>query len=262
MTEIDDTHQEVEDVSTPIVAASTQVVRRERGSEVIRPLDTAQLVESFAAYQDLLTSLLAESDYQKAGEKKFVKKSGWRKIAAAFDLDVQVITSTVERDGDGNPLRAEVIARAIAPSGRAMDGDGYCSVDESRFKSASGKQKLENDLRATATTRAKNRAISDLVGMGDVSAEEISAGPATQAVEEPQVTWLYQVFEASGKTGADVSSICQSLGVAAVSVRDAFANASHRQAAEMAVLLLAGDELGSSEEIPEVADGEYVGEAA
>jgi hypothetical protein len=27
---------------------------------------------------------------------------------------------------------------------------------------------VENDLRATATTRAKNRAISDLVGMGSV----------------------------------------------------------------------------------------------
>ena len=31
----------------------------------------------------------------------------------------------------------------------------------------------ENDVRGTAHTRAKNRAISDLIGAGEVSAEEI-----------------------------------------------------------------------------------------
>jgi hypothetical protein len=173
-----------------------ELAPRQRRSEVIRPLDTQALVESFAQYQTLLPQLLAAGDYQSTGtdrdgnEKRFVKKSGWRKIATAFDLDVQIIRSTIDRDENGQPLRAEVWARAIAPSGRAMDGDGYCSVDEERFgkpgqqewQIAKARAKLENDLRATATTRAKNRAISDLVGMGEVSAEEITtsaqqAGP-------------------------------------------------------------------------------------
>jgi hypothetical protein len=70
-------------------------------------------------------------------------------------------------------VRAEVWIRAIAPNGQYGDGYGYCSLDEGRFKSWRGRQKLENDLRTTATTRAKNRAISDLVGMGELSAEEI-----------------------------------------------------------------------------------------
>jgi hypothetical protein len=157
---------------------STAVVRRERRSEVIRPLDADQLVESFEQYQALLPKLLDASDYQAAGRgKRFVKKSGWRKIATAFDLDVQIIRSLVERDENGQPCRAEVWARAIAPSGRSMDGDGYCSVDEERFSGPRGnRSKLENDLRATATTRAMNRAISGLVGMGEVSAEEVSGG--------------------------------------------------------------------------------------
>ena len=156
---------------------STDVVRRERRSEVIRPLDAGQLVDSFREYQELLPRLLSDSDYQDAGRgKRFVKKSGWRKIATAFDLDVQIIRSTIERDDAGQPARAEGWARAIAPSGRSMDGDGYCSVDEERFSGPRGnKSKLENDLRATATTRAMNRAISGLVGMGEVSAEEVSA---------------------------------------------------------------------------------------
>jgi hypothetical protein len=156
---------------------STAVVRRTRRSEVIRPLDTDQLIDSFTAYQQMLPRLLTNDDYQDAGRgKRFVKKSGWRKIATAFDLDVQIIRSEVERDHEGQPCRAEVWARAIAPSGRSMDGDGYCSVDESRFRQESARGKLENDLRATATTRAMNRAISGLVGMGEVSAEEVSAG--------------------------------------------------------------------------------------
>jgi hypothetical protein len=160
--------------------ASTQLVRRERRSEVIKPLDAGELVESFKSYQSLLPQLLDESDYQSDGKDKFVKKSGWRKIATAFDLDVQLVRSSVERDESGEPVRAEVWARAIAPSGRSMDGDGYCSVGEKRFANPKGRQKLENDLRATATTRAMNRAISGLVGMGAVSAEEVDSAASTQ----------------------------------------------------------------------------------
>jgi hypothetical protein len=81
-------------------------------------------------------------------------------------------------------VRAEVWIRAVAPNGQFGDGDGYCSADEGRFRGWKGRQKLENDLRATATTRAKNRAIADLVGMGEVSAEEIA--PAGEEEEHAQ----------------------------------------------------------------------------
>jgi len=160
------------------VAASTAVVQRERRREVLRPLDVDQLLSSFASYQEMLPKLLAESDYQGTGGERFVKKSGWRKIARAFDLDVAVIPgmNRIERDESGQPIRAEVWMRATAPSGASFDADGYCSIDEARFGRAGGRQKIENDLRTTATTRATNRAISGLVGMGAVSAEEVDAG--------------------------------------------------------------------------------------
>jgi hypothetical protein len=159
---------------------STQLVRRERRSEVLRPLDTEAVLASFDEYQQLVQRILTPKDWQGRpnAEGSFVKKKGWRKIATAFDLDVRAIPgmSRVERDENGNAVRAEVWVRAVSPAGRVMDGDGYCSADEPRFAGAKGRQKLENDLRATATTRAKNRAISDLVGMGDVSAEEVDVG--------------------------------------------------------------------------------------
>jgi hypothetical protein len=177
------------DIPAPGADGSTYALaRRERRSEVIRPLDADQLVDSFKEYQGLLPRILDASDYQAAeAGKKFVKKSGWRKIATAFDLDVQILAEEVERDDAGRILRAKTTARATAPSGRAMDGDGYCTVDEFTGRRANN-PKMENDLRGTAATRAKNRAISDLVGMGDVSAEE-AVDAAGHAATAPLPWW-------------------------------------------------------------------------
>jgi hypothetical protein len=168
--------------------ASALVERPSR--EVLMPLDPDQVVDGMEKYQQLLPRLLVESDYQEAERgKRFVKKSGWRKIARAFNLSVTVVSMRVERDATGAAVRAECVARAAAPNGQVSDGDGYCSIDERRFEEfrehregrKAKSMKIENDLRTTATTRAKNRAISDLVGMGEVSAEEVDGGGGAAA---------------------------------------------------------------------------------
>lgn len=165
---------------------TTELARRDRTEEVLKPVDAGDLLASFQAYQELLPRLLTPGDYQQAERgKRFVKKSGWRKIARAFRLNCEVVRLDVERDSDGMPVRASAVVRATAPNGDFQEGDGHCSIHESRFTgrgSDQARKKAENDLPATAVTRAKNRAISDLVGMGEVSAEE--AGAYTQ--EEPQ----------------------------------------------------------------------------
>jgi hypothetical protein len=165
----------------PTAPAAALALRPPADREVLMPLDPEQVVEGMRQYQRLLRDLLEPSDWQtedkdgRALERPFLKKSGWRKIARAFNLSFERVRSEVERDDHGNAVRAEVWIRAVAPNGQYGDGDGYCSSEEKRFQSRRGKQKLENDLRTTATTRAKNRAIADLVGMGEVSAEEIEA---------------------------------------------------------------------------------------
>jgi hypothetical protein len=60
-------------------------------------------------------------------------------------------------------------------------------------------------LCATATTRAMNRAISGLVGMGEVSAEEVDAGgyhapavPAAAMSTPDQYEQIKALFKASG----------------------------------------------------------------
>lgn len=159
----------------PPTSAVALAAPRERRSEVIRPLDPQQLVESFQAYQSLLHQLLDDGDWQGTGKDRFAKKSAWRKIATAFDLDVDIVTERVDYDEAGTPLRAKVKAVAVAPSGRRMEGDGTCTLSEFTGKRRSD-PKLESNMCGTATTRAKNRAISDLVGMGAVSAEEVDGG--------------------------------------------------------------------------------------
>lgn len=169
--------EEAQDASTEVVP-----VEPPPAAGVMMPFDADEVKEAMTAYQQTVRATLAPSDWQgkPGGKGSFVKKSGWRKIAKAFGLSVTRVDDGVERDEDGNPVRAWAVYRAAHPNGQSQDGDGYCSVDEGRFSRSGGRQKLENDLRATATTRAKNRAISDLVGMGEVSAEEaaVMAAPS------------------------------------------------------------------------------------
>ena len=177
-------HGEIVDEHPPPAAAGELAHRPARAEGALMPLPAEQVVAGMRAYQRLLRDLLDPSDWQthdhngKALDKPFLKKQGWRKIARAFNLSFERVHAHVEREENGTPRRAEVWIRAVAPNGQYGDGDGYCSADEGRFKSWRGRQKLENDLRSTATTRAKNRATADLVGMGEVSAEEIDPAGA------------------------------------------------------------------------------------
>lgn len=142
----------------------------------IQPLDVAQTRALMETYQRGLEQIVSDSDYQefkdRGGEtRKFLKRSGWRKIATWFGLDLQISSREIDRDERGKIIRAHVVCRAVATNGRYADGDGGCSIDERRFS------KPEHDIPAVATTRATNRAISNLVGMGSLSFEELSGDP-------------------------------------------------------------------------------------
>ena len=164
--------------------------------EPLRAMPLGQVRAAMAEYQDGLQALLDDSDWQSftdrrdGSPKQFVKRSGWRKVATWFGLDLLVRSTLIERvaarvcpkcghayiergTNEGDPQRALVTARAVAPNGRAAEDVGACSLDERRFS------KPEHDLIATATTRALNRATSNLVGMGELSAEEVGDAEPT-----------------------------------------------------------------------------------
>lgn len=134
--------------------------------DIIRPLVTPEQAKAaIAAYEALKRAIVRDDDVQHIQGRDFLKKSFWRRIARYFGLSVELVRE--ERlDLDGKVVY-RVIYRAIAPNGQSMDGDGMMVYGEKG-------QTIEHNIRAIAHTRAKNRAISDLVGGGEVSAEEVA----------------------------------------------------------------------------------------
>lgn len=144
----------------------TEITKTNPKAEIVMPLVTGdQAVAAFQAYQDLASKIVTDDDVQKIGDKNFKKKSFWRKCQRFFNLSLELVKEWKEKEGQSYTYF--VIYRAKAPNGAFMDGDGACTSNEK------GRVRTEHDTRSTAHTRAKNRAISDLVAFGEVSAEEV-----------------------------------------------------------------------------------------
>jgi hypothetical protein len=174
----------------PSRSASPAVIEADAPSplEALRPLPVAQVAQAMAEYQGGLQAIVDDSDWQEFSSRdgtdhRFLKRSGWRKIALWFGLDVQIVREIIERDDHDMPTRAKVIARAVAPNGRAAEDIGACSIRERRFS------KPEHDIIATAATRAINRAVSNLVGLGEISAEEIDEQQPVAAGDVEPPPW-------------------------------------------------------------------------
>ena len=168
-------------------------------NELIEVGDTSPAVNSFEMvdvqsakafmdnYQEVCKALLDNSDFQKVRmngkETAFKKKSAWRKIATAFNISDDVIKEVIIRDDNYQIISATFHVKATAPNGRSGIGVASCSIFDkinkkdkeqpSNFELRNRFNNAENDVIGTAHTRAKSRAISDLVGMGEVSAEEL-----------------------------------------------------------------------------------------
>jgi hypothetical protein len=168
------------------------------------------MAHALVAYKDLQRALdTAMPDQIMAiGDKQFRKKGYWRAVAVAFNLTVEPMSERREVNSnfeDGRENFGYVVTyRAMAPGGRIATGDGACfAVEKSRkFKCphperegstrslhwphetcpdfdpnfswrAISPEATEHNVRSHAHTRAFNRAVSNLVGFGEVSAEEI-----------------------------------------------------------------------------------------
>ena len=140
-------------------------------------------IEQWDAYQKLCKGLLNETDYQEIIVKEkdengnyvkvkrhFKKKSAWQKLSRAFNVDTAIVDRDLERTKTGRIKEAYYCVRATLPNGRSVESDALCS------RSEKGKDKVsDHTIMSTAKTRATNRAIAELIGAGEVSAEEMSA---------------------------------------------------------------------------------------
>lgn len=199
--------------------STPDIVEASQPSGIVEPAaDASEVKEMYDRFSDMKSEIIGKEDKQKIGNNFFIKKSGWRKIATAFNVSVSVAEKEIKREpiAEGFELiHVIVTAEASAPNGKSVSAMGACSSNESNFlrtlnvdedasieeagKEASkfvpaskvpsdvvvyvdGRWRMIkrdselsiHDILTTASTRAKNRAISDLVGGGEVSAEEIT----------------------------------------------------------------------------------------
>ena len=157
----------------------------------IQPLQTVDVdaaKDFMNNYQELVEALLDKSDYQPSrtqdGIKNSKKKSAWRKLATAFNISDDVIEKEIIHDECHRIISARYEVKATLPNGRHGVGTGSASiydkitkkdtVEPTPFELRQRFTNAEHDITSTAHTRAKSRAISDLIGAGEVSAEELS----------------------------------------------------------------------------------------
>jgi len=121
---------------------------------------------------------------------RHVKKSGWRKIALAFNFDWQVSEPTLTNSEDkwGKFFVYTSTAIVTAPNGRRVYATGACSSRNPFFSKKKGAEipPPPEDIAMMAQTVALNRAISDMVGSGEVSAEEYYALDHTESAAKPR----------------------------------------------------------------------------
>jgi len=159
------------------------------------------IAESIDMYRYLMKSIIKESDFHYIKENRFLKRSGFRKIAQAFGITLEQIGEEKVFKED-NEIYARVKVRAslghvdhkaieigmklLIDSGkinideigkllmtlsktRHADGVGIVAMSEIKF----GKNQTRHNLVGYAFTRGASRAIADLVGFGVVSATEV-----------------------------------------------------------------------------------------
>lgn len=135
------------------------------------------------AYQELCKGILDKSDYQMIKvkekdengkyvfvEREFKKKTAWQKLGRAFNVNTRIVEKEFQRSKTGRISEAYYCVRATLPNGRSVESDALCS------RSERGKDNVsDHTIMATAKTRATNRAISELIGAGEVSSDEMTA---------------------------------------------------------------------------------------
>ena len=140
----------------------------------IQVIDLSQAKEAMRAFQKFKEEVLTEDDYYimpgDPKKKKNVRKSGWMKYAMALSITTQVYNEVCQtiKFKDQEVLVYNFSAKAVAPNGRFAEAVGSASSDEGKpWASAI------HSIRAMAQTRAVERSISNLIGGGEVGAEEL-----------------------------------------------------------------------------------------
>ena len=138
------------------------------------PIDLVDIDKAVALYEKFEYAkrrLAKPEDIQDAGNRKFYKKAFWRKAGTAFFVDYQIVGEPIiQQLGDEIVCTVYAVARW---GNRTLTDVGVYSSKE-----FIGRRKFNYpDLISSAATRAINRVISDMIGGGEVTADELTEEP-------------------------------------------------------------------------------------
>lgn len=163
------------------------------------PIDVDRCIEEWRDYQRLTREILDDSDYATIRGIKARKRSGWAKLRRFYGISVRVLEEErmpfLEEWAPGEPFVYRFLVEGRLGN-RVEHGDGAC---ESTELEGSNIAPSEHNVRAKALTRAKNRVTSDLIGGGEVSAEELENGAPSKPARKPQAKHWIERDEARKK---------------------------------------------------------------
>lgn len=181
-------------------------VKEELAPEVLRPAGSvAQIVAAYKEYEELKRQLLTDNDwYSVAGQPPKLKRSGWQKLATAFALEDDLVEETEMQDSvDPAHWTVKITVEARAKSGRSSTGVAACSTREFQWRvdpdgritypqpsKRTGQfevMPLAHFVRTKAHTRAKLRAIADMLGGAEQVEDELEE-PEQPAPKAPTPT--------------------------------------------------------------------------
>jgi hypothetical protein len=172
--------------------------RPEEKSEVSTQLvpsivfDVHGAAQAVKQWERVERELLGPNDTYLVKGVRMINKSGWRKIALAANVTTEIVSVLTNPDNAPGIITppaefsATVIARAKASWGRVSEDVGTYSASEFLSKTGERLPVPKATVIARAATRAINRAISDLVGGGRVSAEEVEYPAEAEAPTQQQ----------------------------------------------------------------------------
>ncbi|GAI34837.1 unnamed protein product, partial [marine sediment metagenome] len=155
--------------------------------EIVAPqVDLKRALEVFNKFTEFKQKLLSKDDYlyigkdgkptdKKQGATEYIKKSGWRKFSTVFNLDCQILSKSreVHEDPEGLYYVWTYAVRVTAPNGRFQDAEGVATSRDPFFTKGGKQTPEEKNIMLKSQTVAFNRAISDLIGGGAKTAEEV-----------------------------------------------------------------------------------------
>ena len=120
--------------------------------------------KAFVELKNLEQKFLDRNDYVNIKWKVYIKKSWFRKLGLILWISTEIVKhERIEKD---KCFIHEYTIRATASNGRYTECSWACASNERTYNH------IENDVIATAQTRASSRAISDLLGIWEIFYED------------------------------------------------------------------------------------------